>query len=237
MQMLFGFMTSQAIFVAAKLGLADLLKNGAKSVDELAQATGVQARPLYRIMRVLASVGIFVEDDNGRYQMTPLAEPLRGDVPNSLRDFSIFLGADWLCGDHKTSRCRRRARFTPGLDPAKEPADERGLFDAPSVIAGAGDVIQTHGVGERCDAIGGDFFVSVPAGGDAYIIKHIIHNWDDDRASAILQNCRRAMVANGKLLVVEMVIPAGNAPSLGKLLDLEMLVLFLHACERRIAPH
>lgn len=298
MQMLFGFMTSQAIFVAAKLGLADLLKNGAKSVDELAQATGVQARPLYRIMRALASVGIFVEDDNGRYRMTPLAEPLRGDVPNSLRDFSIFLGADWhwrawgdLSGSAQTGqpafeRVYGKAYFdylsqnpapaqvfnnamtslstaasaavVNGYDFAgitklvdvggghglllasilqKNPQMRGILFDAPSVIAGAGDVIQTHGVGERCDAIGGDFFVSVPAGGDAYIIKHIIHNWDDDRASAILQNCRRAMAANGKLLVVEMVIPAGNAPSLGKLLDLEMLVLFLHACERTEAEY
>ncbi len=95
MQMVFGFITSQAISVAARLGLADLLKDGAKSADELAQATGAQARPLYRILRALASAGIFAEDDAGRFRLTPLAEPLRSDAHDSLRDFSIFIGADW----------------------------------------------------------------------------------------------------------------------------------------------
>ena len=79
--------------------------------------------------------------------------------------------------------------------------------------------------------------MSVPTDGDAYIIKHIIHNWDDEHALTILRNCHRAMTGNGRLLVVEMVIPEGNAPSLGKLLDLEMLVLFLHAHERTEAEY
>jgi hypothetical protein len=110
------------------------------------------------------------------------------------------------------------------------------LFDAPSVIDGAKEVIEEHGVGGRCDAVGGDFFASVPAGGDAYIMKHIIHDWEDERALTILQNCHRAMTENGKLLVVEMVIPEGNTPSLGKFLDLEML-LFLHSYERTEAEY
>src|SRR5262249_35413118 len=95
MQMIFAFMTSQAIAVAAKLGVADLLKNDAKSIEELAQATGVQARALYRLLRALASVGIFAEDDTRRFRLTPLAEPLRSDAPDSLRFFSMFFGADW----------------------------------------------------------------------------------------------------------------------------------------------
>ncbi len=111
------------------------------------------------------------------------------------------------------------------------------LFDAPSVVDGADSIIEAHGAGGRCDAVGGDFFVSVPTDGDAYIIKHIIHNWDDEHALTILRNCHRAMTGNGRLLVVEMVIPEGNAPSLGKLLDLEMLVLFLHAHERTEAEY
>ena len=93
--MIFGFMTSQAISVAAKLGLADLLEGGAKTAEELAQATGTKARPLYRSMRALASAGIFEEDDTGRFRLTPLAEPLRSGTPHSLRDFAIFVGEDW----------------------------------------------------------------------------------------------------------------------------------------------
>src|SRR5262249_41122245 len=102
------------------------------------------------------------------------------------------------------------------------------LFDAPSVIAGAKAIIEARGVGGRCDTAGGDFFTSVPAGGDAYIMKHIIHDWEDERALTILKNCHQAMTENGRVLVVEMVIPEGNTPSLGKFLDLEML-LFLHS--------
>src|SRR4051794_22025993 len=82
MQMIFGFVTTQAISVAARLSLADLLKDGAKNAEELAQVTGPQAQPLYRILRSLASVGIFAEDDAGRFSLTPLAEPLRSDTPD-----------------------------------------------------------------------------------------------------------------------------------------------------------
>ena len=110
------------------------------------------------------------------------------------------------------------------------------LIDAPSVIAGTKTAIAARGLAGRCDAVEGNFFASVPAGGDAYIMKHIIHDWNDERASIILQNCHRQMKGNGKLLVVEMVIPEGNAPSMGKLMDLEMLVL-LHAYERTEAEY
>ena len=91
MQMIFGFMNSQAISVAAKLGVADLLTEGAKSADELARATGAHPRSLYRIMRALAGGGIFAEDETGRFRLTPLAEPLRRDAPDSLRSLAIFL--------------------------------------------------------------------------------------------------------------------------------------------------
>jgi O-methyltransferase len=110
------------------------------------------------------------------------------------------------------------------------------LFEAPFVVEGAGDAITARGLAGRCEVVGGDFFASVPEGGDAYIMKHIIHDWDAEHALTILQNCHRAMTRNGKLLVVEMVIPEGNAPSLGKLLDLEMLLL-LHSYERTEAEY
>jgi hypothetical protein len=110
------------------------------------------------------------------------------------------------------------------------------LFDAPSVFEGAKEVIEAQGVGGRCEAVGGDFFASVPAGSDAYIMKHIIHDWDDERALTILRNGQQGMTENGKLLVAEMVILEGNAASLGKLLDLEIL-LFLHSYERTEAEY
>jgi len=295
--MIFGFMTSQAISVAARLGVADLLVDGAKSADELAQATGAQPRPLYRILRALASVGIFSEDASGRFRLTPLAEPLRVDAPDSLRGLAIFFGAEFhwrvwsdlvfsaQSGQPGFERIYGKAYFdylAENPEPAqvfndamtsfsasvstavvnaydftgisrlvdiggghglllasileKYPQMRGVLFDAPSVVDGAKGVIEAHGAGGRCEAIGGDFFASVPSGGDAYIMKHIIHDWEDERALTILRNCHQAMTEKGKLLVVEMVIPEGNAPSLGKFLDLEML-MFLHSYERTEAEY
>jgi O-methyltransferase domain/Dimerisation domain len=297
LQMIFGFMNSQAISVAAKLGVADSLANGAKSADELAKATGTQARPLYRILRALASVGVFAEDDRGRFRLTPMAEALRSDAPDSLRAFAIFLGADWhwrvwsdlfysaqagqpgferiygkpyfdyLAENPEPARVFHDAMtsFSASVSVAvvdgydftgikklidvggghglllaaileKYPQMKGVLFDAPEVITGAKSVLETRGVEGRCEIVGGDFFASVPSGGDAYIMKHIIHDWEDERALKILQNCHQAMTKDGKILVVEMVIPQGNAPSLGKFLDLEML-LFLHSYERTAAEY
>lgn len=108
----------------------------------------------------------------------------------------------------------------------------KGVFyDTPATIAGAEKLLTAHGVSERCETIGGDFFETVPTGGDAYIMKHIIHDWNDEQCVTILQNCRKAMTAGGKILVVEMVVPEGNEPSLAKFLDLQMLQ-YLPGCER-----
>jgi hypothetical protein len=95
-QMMFdSFILVRAISVAAKLGIADLLTADAKTADELAQATGVHAPSLYRVLRALASVGIFGADEAGRFHLTPLAEPLRSDAADSWRAFANFLGSDW----------------------------------------------------------------------------------------------------------------------------------------------
>jgi ubiquinone/menaquinone biosynthesis C-methylase UbiE len=106
------------------------------------------------------------------------------------------------------------------------------LFDLPHVTAGATALLQSGGVANRCQIVSGDFFASVPEGGDAYIMKHIMHDWDDDRASEILQNCHRATQPGGKVLIVDAVIPRGNSAHFGKLLDLEMLVLTPRGRER-----
>jgi hypothetical protein len=108
----------------------------------------------------------------------------------------------------------------------------RGIvYDDPKVVEGANEVLRTLGVSERTELIGGNFFTSVPAGGDGYILKHIIHDWSDDECVTILRHCQTVMPVSGKVLIVEMVIPEPNLPSISKLLDLQML-LFLTGCER-----
>jgi hypothetical protein len=99
------------------------------------------------------------------------------------------------------------------------------LFDQPHVVDGALETIEKAGLADRCETVGGSFFDSVPEGGDAYILKWIIHDWDDERSIVILRNCRRAMSETGRLLLVETVVPPGNEPSFAKFIDLNMLVM------------
>lgn len=292
MQIMFGMIPTLAIGVAAKFGIADLLKDGPKTATELASLASVHPRSLYRLLRATASVGVFSEDADGRFSLTPLAEPLRSDVPDSIRAFAIFYSADWhmrvwaeldYSVQHGAPAFDRinGQEFFPYLEenPAhaqvfnnamtsnsaaacaavlggydfsginklvdvggghglllasimeQYPQMSGVLYDAQSVIDGATGLAANPALSGRCDAVGGDFFKSVPAGGDAYLMKHIIHDWDDEHALKILRNCHASLTANGKVLVVEMVIPEANVPSIGKFLDLEML-LFLRSFER-----
>jgi len=93
-RMITGYWTSQAIYAAAKFGIADLLNEGPKQIEELAAATGTKRELLYRLLRALASVGIFAEEDNRRFSLTPLAAPLRSDVPGSQRSLALMMGED-----------------------------------------------------------------------------------------------------------------------------------------------
>ncbi len=99
------------------------------------------------------------------------------------------------------------------------------LFDAPQVIEGAQSKIEAAGLADRCETVSGDFFKAVPAGGDAYVMKWIIHDWDDERAITILKNCRREMPANGRLILVDCVVPETDEPHFAKFIDLNMLVM------------
>src|SRR3954453_20928906 len=104
--------------------------------------------------------------------------------------------------------------------------DARGiLFDQPHVVTAAADQLSAAGVADRCTAVGGDFFVDVPGGCDAYLLAQILHDWDDERCMTILSHCRRAIADGGKLLVVELVLPEGQEPFLGKWLDVHMMVM------------
>jgi len=112
----------------------------------------------------------------------------------------------------------------------RHPAIQGILFDLPAVAERARSIITTSGLSGRCQIVGGDFFFSLPVGADAYLMRHILHDWEDNEAVAILRNCREAMNPEGKVLVVEMVIPPGNEPCFGKWLDLMMLLV--GGCER-----
>jgi hypothetical protein len=280
-----GSWITQAIYVAAQLGIADLLKDGSKSYAELATISGVDVRSLYRLLRALASVGIFAEGSLGYFELTPLAQCLQSDRPDSLRAYAIKSGQAWewqpwghllesvktgkpvfknifgmeifdyLATDASATKIynqaissfsdKQDAAIAAGYDFSSihnlvEVAGGRGtliasilkanstmqgiLFDLPHVVADSKPLIADLGLQDRCQLIGGNFFESVPPGGDAYLLRYIIHDWDDERAIAILKNCYQAMQPDGKLLLVEMVIPPGNEPFYGKLLDLQMLL-------------
>ena len=292
MQMLFGFAATRAIGVTAELRIADLLKDGAKTADELALQTGVHARSLYRVLRACASVGVYAEDSAKKFSLTPLAEPLLSDAPGSLRAFAEMISCDWqfqtwaelpysvktgkpsfdkvhgkpafdyfwsnekagkVFNDAMTSNSAFSSfavvnaydfsSFEKLIDIggghgfllasilAKNDNLKGVLYDMPAIVAEAEKLLKEHVVTQKCETVGGDFFTSVPAGGDGYIMKHIIHDWNDEQCITILQNCRKAMADGGKVLVVEMVVPEGNEPSPAKFLDLQMLQ-YLPGCER-----
>jgi len=266
--MVTGYYISRAIYVAATLGIADLLAHGPQPSSTLAKATGTHAESLTRVLRLLASVGVFTEQDDRCFALTPLGECLRTGVPGSMRSAALlFAGITqeaWrdllysvrtgepafhhLFGMDSFSYMAQHpeeaanfdeamADFTKGIAIAvaatydfsqfgtivdvgggngmfleavlKAHPTLRGvLFDMPHVAERAQQRIEAVGLAERCKAVGGDFFLEVPSGGEAYILKHVIHDWGDARAVTILKNCHRAMGPQGKLLIVEGVYPS-----------------------------
>ena len=297
LQMATGYWVSQSIYVAAKLGIADLLKDSPKSCDELATATGTNAPSLYRVLRALASLGVFAETQPNHFTLTPLAACLQSDTPNSVRACAIMLGeehyqawGDFLHGVQTGGSCFEHIYgmnifeyYAQNPEPAKNfdeamtnlsviqsatiaasydfssiqtlvdvaggqglliasilksnPTLKGVLFDRPYVIERAKRFLEAEGVLERCQLVAGNFFESVPEGGDAYILKSIIHDWDDERAIAILKQCHKVMPANGKLLLAELVIPPGNQPFMGKFTDLHMLAVLPGGRERTEAEY
>lgn len=284
-QMITGYWVSQAIYAAAKLGVADHLTDGPKSIAELAAATETKSDFLYRLLRALASVGIFAEGNEKRFALTPLAEPLQSHVPDSQRALALMVGEEqflaWsrLVDTVQTGENAFQAAFGQpifeylanhpdkaqvfdsamtgihgretgamldvydfsgiqvladigGGNGSKITAilqrypEMRGiLFDMPHVVDRARANIESAGLSERCALVGGDFFESVPETADAYVLRHIIHDWDDKKALEILKSCHAAMKPGQRLLVVESVIPPGNDPHMGKFLDLAMMLL------------
>jgi hypothetical protein len=107
----------------------------------------------------------------------------------------------------------------------RAPAAHGVLFDQPTVIVAREKLVLLPEHLRRCELVGGDFFQEVPAGGDLYVLSNIIHDWDNDRASQILRNCRKAMGSNARLLLIEMVLSGSSEPELARMTDLNMLML------------
>jgi hypothetical protein len=98
------------------------------------------------------------------------------------------------------------------------------LLDLAHVTSGAGDVLEQAGVRQRCKVVAGSFFDNVPTGGDLYVMKNILHHWDDAKAHIILRNCHQAMRPDARLLAVERILAPPNEGAEGKFSDLNMLV-------------
>jgi SAM-dependent methyltransferase len=267
-QLATGHFISRALYLAAKLKIADLLKDGPRPFEEIAQTTGTNGPALNRILRLLASVGVFAEGENGNFSLTPVGQCLRTGIPDSSHALVMLFGGERLeenwknleyCVRTGEPAFRLRGVTDPFSDLLRTPelevtfdaamaditrrvaiavaaeydfttvrtlVDVGGgngtlltgilkanpslhgiVYDSPATAARAKKMIEESGLADRCQAIGGDFFKEVPAGGDAYILKHVIHDWNDDRATEILSSCRRAMDPKGRLLIVEGVCP------------------------------
>jgi hypothetical protein len=287
LQVAVGYAASAALYTAITLNVADHLASGPRDVSELARMSGANEDALFRVLRLLASLGVFAETGSRQFALNPAAELLRKDVPGSLRGMAVFLpdpfhfrtyanlldsvttgkpAVDTTVGmpvfeylaknpDYsKVFNDAMTALSAPVIAAAleaydfgqigvlvdvagghgevllsilKKHANVRGvLTDVGHVIDGAKPRIAAAGLADRCQAVPCDFFQAVPEGGDAYIMKHIIHDWDDGRATTILKNIASAMGAKrGKVILLESVIAAGSAPDFGKFLDIEMLAM------------
>lgn len=253
LQIATGFWASQALYVAAKAGVAGLLAGGPRSIDGLANDTDLHPQALYRVLRALSSLGIFSEDESGSFANTSLSEFLKTDKPGSLRPYILLMGEpecwrswgelfhsvktgkpafDYVVGKPIFSYLSDNSKLAGIFDDAmasrgaaeiqavlgaydfsnvKRVVDIGGgkgglviailnalqnvevvLFDLPHVVerTRGSSKITTH---PRLRFEGGDFFAAVPSGADIYLLKKVIHDWDDDNALRILRNCRRAM--------------------------------------------
>jgi hypothetical protein len=288
MQMTSGFVLTAALYPIAKLKIADLLADGPLPVTELAQKTGSNADVLYRVLRLLASAGVFAESAGKVFALTPVSECLRADQPGSMRDLVLWMGnrfhfkvwsemsysiqtgqpaVEYVYGksafeaifgdpeiayDFNTAMTCFSRQIAPALLEAYDfsgigtlmdvagghgailcevlsqyPEMKGILFDMENVIEEATCHICSLNMDHRCQTITGNFFDEIPAGADAYYMQHIIHDWADELALKILENCHRALEGrkDGRLIIVDSVVPETSEPHFSKILDLEMLLM------------
>ena len=286
--MITGGWTSQAIYVAARLGIAELLAEGPRKCEELATSIGAHSGSLYRLMRGLTSLGLCTEASDGMFELTSLGSHLRAGVAGSVRSWALLWGGSlWPIWGTLLHSVRTGERLRPlstgpeGFDNLAQrpeaakvfdmamveitalvaetvvgaydfsrigrivdvgggygellvailrayPTLQGVLFELPHVVEGARKHIEAAGVAERCEAVPGNFFESVPIGAGAYLLKSIIHDWNDDRSLVVLRNCHHAITSEGKLLIIERILPERIQPCLEHRMiaasDLNMLV-------------
>jgi hypothetical protein len=286
MRLLNGYRFTQAVSVATRLGIPDLLASGAKTPEELARLASAQPEPLHQILRASASCGVFAEDDRGRFTNTPMSECLRSGAPGPARNTALLLGDVFFTAFSELMHAVRTG--TPAFDKVygqpffdflstnKEigglfdvqmtklyereveallkaydfagagrildvgggrgtvvralltrfPDLRCGLFDLPAVADRAGQSFVADGLSDRCTVEAGSFFETIPPGYDTYLLKHVLHDWNDEKCILILTNIRRAIADGSRLLVLEHIVPPGNEPSVTKETDMLMLTLF-----------
>jgi hypothetical protein len=284
-QMAMGHWVSTVLYTAAKFGLADLLADGPRTAEDLAEKTSTHGPSLYRLMRTLGHLGLVREDGGHRFALTPLGAALKTGAPGAARASVLTLASegwmrgfaqlpwsiqtgksgfeklhgmpvfDWLAQDPEAiSLFSETMVGIHGAEPAavakaydfsglktivdvggatghllatileKNPSSRGILYDLPHVVREAPAVLAKRGLSDRISIESGSFFDNIPAGADAYLLSHIIHDWSEPQCLTILGNCKRAMKPNSRVLLIEMVLPEGNEPHPGKLLDMMMLV-------------
>jgi O-methyltransferase domain len=280
-----GYLYPAALRVAIRLDVADQLAKGPMTAEALAAISGVSPDHLRRVLRFLATRGVFREDDSGAFHLTTAAGLLRSDSPASVRTTALLLTDEiyWLSAGRledtvrtgqtvfdeifgaplfdylaKNEECGRL--FHTGIADLST-MEQDGIADSyqfpehgTMVDVGGGPggflhavlirnpgltgvlfdqqtVLREHRLGDpaiadRWRTIAGDFFTEVPAGGDVYTLKRVLHDWDDAHCLKILTACRRAMTEHARLLVIDAVVPPGNDPHPSKLYDIAMMATF-----------
>ena len=292
-----GAVVTQAISVAAELGIADVLADGPLTAAQIAGRVGSDPDATHRLLRTLSGYAVFAEQPDGRFELTPMADGLRADAADSMRGIALLMGHPLLWEDWGHLRTAVRtgeaslpqvrgvgayeflmanpeyaADFFRGMGslsgPETDPvlaaydfsqfgtvvdvvggagtllagilaksAGTRGiLYDLPFKTGAAPAVFDAAGVGERVTIAHGGPFDPLPAGADAYVLKHVLHDFPEAECLAMLRNVRDAVGPGGKVLVVEYVLSGGNERHIGNIIDLWLLLL-LGAKERTLPQY
>ncbi|MFQ3452309.1 methyltransferase [Bradyrhizobium sp. UFLA01-814] len=254
------------IYVAAKLGIAELLRDGSRPLGELVEATGANKQALRRLLTALSTIGICTVAED-RYALTELGACLDGAATQSLKNWTIFEGQflaeswtglldsimtgktaaqllghensfDLMAHDPEMVRIFNAAMMEGtrlaipdilgaydfgafahlmdvgggsgellGAIAGQHPHIRGTIFDLPRCAESATGQLRRSGLSDRVEFMAGDFFQTIPSIADAIVMKHIIHDWSDDRSMVILANCRRALPAGGVLLLIERIMP------------------------------